>query len=197
MIRCAWLALLACLPLESQSQSGGFSELSMKNGADTTFAQYSLRLAGPDNPDKPVLWEGPLTIANGSSSCTADISLISSIYAAPGASFVIALSSSGSKAVVHFVDAASCASKWPDLKLSASRVRAQGNRLAASSVCEGGSSNEPSLCTSARVYEIGNDAPPSYLRSESYKLTRKELGVGFTGEAKVMDPRTPRAIIVH
>jgi hypothetical protein len=197
MTRCTLVAILATISLAAQGQSGGFRELPMKNGEDTTFGQYAVRLAGPDNPDKPLLWEGPLTIASGGSSCTADVSLVSSVYAAPSASFMIVLSSSGSKAIAHFVEAASCASKWPDLKLSASNVRIEGNRVLAFPTCENGSSNEPALCASARVYAIANEAPPLYLRSESYKLTRKELGVGFTGEARVMDTLTPRAIIVH
>ena len=197
MIRCALLAILASIPLTLQGQSGGFRELPMKNSGDTTFGQYVIRLAGPDNPAKPVLWEGPLAIASGSSSCTAAVSLVSAIYAAPDASFFIVLSTSGSKAIVHFIEAASCGARWPELKLSASTVRVEGKRLAASPACESPGSNEPSLCTAARVYQIGQDAPPAYLRAESFKLTRKELGVGFTGEARVLDPRTPKAMIVH
>lgn len=197
MMRGALLAILASIALTLQGQPGGFRELPMKNGEGTAFEQYVLRLAGPDNPDKPVLWEGPLTVASGSASCTANVSLVSAIYAAPDSPFFIVLATSGSKAMVHFIEAASCAARWPELRFSASNVRVGGKRLAALPACESGGSNEPSLCTSARVYEIGPDAPPAYRRTESFNLTRKELGVGFTGEARVLDPRTRKALIVH
>jgi hypothetical protein len=64
-------------------------------------------------------------------------------------------------------------------------------------MCEGGGNNAPALCTSGRVFLIQDAAPPRYLKSASYKLTAKELGVGFSGEARVIDARTPRAMIVH
>ena len=53
------------------------------------------------------------------------------------------------------------------------------------------------LCTSARVYRLRDNSPPLYLNAASYRATAAELGVGFTGEAQVMDPRTPRAMVVH
>jgi hypothetical protein len=143
------------------------------------------------------MWQGPLTISSGSASCTADLSLVTAVYADPGRGFVIVLTSSGSNAITHFVDLASCAEKWPAIKRAASDVKVEGNRLSFLPVCEGGGNNAPADCTSARVYLIQDDAAPSYLRSASYKLTEKELGVGFVGEAKVMDPRTSRAKIAQ
>ena len=193
-MKCTFIAALA---LAVSAQSGGFHPLPMESGKDTPFEQYAFRLAEPDNADKPTVWQGPLKISSGSGSCTADVSLVTAIYTAPGNSFAIVLSSSGSNAIANFIELASCASKWPTIKRAASAATVAGNRLTFSSVCEGGAKNAPALCTSARVYLIRDDSPPAYLKAASYQATARELGVGFTGEAQVMDPRTPRAMIVH
>jgi hypothetical protein len=197
MIRQFLIAVLACLSIATRAQTGGFQPLPIENGKDTNFGQYTLHLAEPDSADKPTMWQGPLTVSTGSASCTADVSLVTAIYVAPARSFVIVLSTSGSNAIANFIELASCASKWPPIKRAASAVTVEGNRVAFSSVCEGGARNAPALCTSARVYLIPNESPPAYLKGASYRLTAKELGVGFTGEARIMDPRTPRAMIVH
>jgi len=197
MIRHLLFVILGCLPATACAQAGGFQPLTMQAGKDTVFGQYSLRLADPDNPEKPTMWQGPLTISSGSASCSADLSLVTAVYGAPGRAFVTVITSSGSSAIAHFIELASCAEKWPAIKRAASDVKVAGNRLSFLPVCEGGASNAPAHCTSARVYVLQEDAPPSYLRSASFKLTEKELGVGFIGEAKVMDPHTPRAMIVH
>jgi len=197
MNRLLHIATVAWLSLAAGAQSGSFQQLPMENGKDTSFDRYALRLAEPDNPEKPTIWQGPLTVSNGSTSCTADVSLVTAIYAAPSRSFVIVLAISGSNTFANFIDLASCAAKWPPIKRAASAVTVAGNRLSFMPVCEGGSKNAPALCTSARVFLIQDAAPPLYLKSASYKLTSKELGVGFSGEARVIDARTPRAMVVH
>jgi hypothetical protein len=197
MIRAVLMAALGCLPLAARTQSGGFQPLPMESAKATTFKQYTLRLAGPDKSDKPTMWEGPLTVSSGGASCSVDISLVNEVYAATGRDFVIVLSTSGSNAIVNFIELQSCASKWAPIKRSASTVKVVGNRVLFLAACEGGESNAPAQCTSARVYAIGNDSPPAYLRSESYRQTAKDVGVGFTGEARVMNPHSPRAMVVH
>ena len=191
------LATIALLPLAARGQGSGFQPLVMQPDKDTAVAQYRLRLADPDNAEKPAMWQGPLTIASGGGSCTAGVSLVTAIYAAPGRDFVIVLSSSGSNAVAQFVGLGSCAEKWPAIKRAATSVRVAGNRISFLPACEGGGKNAPALCTSARVYVMQAGRPPLYRRVLSYKLTEKELGVGFVGEAKIMDPRSARAIVVH
>ena len=192
-----FVAALICLALAVHAQSNGFRPLPAQNATDMVFEQYQLHLADPDKPDKPAMWQGPLTISAAGVSCTADISLITAVYAAPGHSFVIVLSTSGSNATAHFVDAASCADKWPPIKHAAASAQVEGSRLSFSATCEGGAPNSPFLCTAARVFAIRDASPPLFLKVSSYKLTEKELGVGFSGEARVIDPRTPRALIVH
>lgn len=197
MIRGLLCAIIGAVSVGSAAQSGGFQPLSMEAGKDTAVGQYSLRLADPDNADKPTKWQGPLTISLGSASCTADISLVTTVYATQDQAFVIVVSSSGSNAIAHFIELASCSEKWPPVKRAASSVRVQGNRLSFMPTCEGGGKNAPALCTSARVYAVHGDSPPTYFRLDSYRLTEKELGVGFVGEARVMNPHSSRAIVVH
>lgn len=197
MIRRLLPVLLSTVAVAATAQSAGFQPLPMRPGQDTAVAQYSLRLAEPDNPDKPTLWQGPLTISHDGASCTADVSLVTSVYGDAERSFVIVLTSSGSNAVAQFIELASCAEKWPAIKRSASSVKIARNRLSFLPACEGGGKNAPASCSSARVYLIQKDAPPVYRRLESYRLTEKEVGVGFVGEARVVDPHTPRAMVVH
>ncbi len=197
MIRSLIFSILISLSAAASAQSGGFQPLTMLNGKDTELGNFALRLAEPDNPDKPTMWQGPLIISAQGASCTAKVSLVTALYAAPGRSFVIVLTTSGSSIIAHFIELASCADRWPPIKRAAAGVRVAANRLSFLPVCEGGGTNAPALCTSAHVYVIRNGTPPSYVRFDSYKLTAKDLGVGFTGEARVMDPRTPRAMIVH
>jgi len=197
MIRHLLFSIPVFLSAVASGQPGGFQPLTMQSAMGTPFGQYSLRLADPDNAEKPKMWQGPLTISSGTVSCTADVSLVTGVYTAPSRSFVIVLTSSGSNATAHFIELQSCAEKWPAIKHAASDVKVAGNRLSFLPTCEGGGSNQPADCTSARVYMIQNDASPSFLRAASAKLTEKELGVGFVGEAKVIDAHTPRAMIVR
>jgi hypothetical protein len=196
-MRRIYIAIVVCVAVAAHAQSFGFQPLPMVNGKDTVFEQYALRLAGPDNANKPTMWQGPLTISDGKPSCTADLSLVTGVYAAPGWDYVLVLSTSGSNAIVHFIELKSCAAKWPAIKRAASAINVEGSRLSFSAECESAGKNAPSQCTSARVYELNEDAPPAFLKPESFKLTRKEIGVGFSGEARIIDPRTPRALIVH
>ena len=57
---------IAALALAVSAQSGGFQPLPMQSGKDTAFERYALRLAEPDNADKPTVWQGPLKISAGS-----------------------------------------------------------------------------------------------------------------------------------
>src|SRR4051812_26610558 len=197
MMRRMLVGILASLQIAAFAQPGGFGQLQMQNGKETPYERYSLRLGAPDNPRNPSLWEGPLTISHGNTSCTVDVSLVTAVYAASGRGFLVVLATSGSNAIARFIDLASCASRWPLIKRPAGAVTVAGDRLPFFPACEGGGKNAPALCTAARVYRMQNDAPPAYLRSESYKLTAKDLGVAFAGEAKIMDPHTPPALIVH
>ncbi len=75
----------------------------------------TLRLADPDDPAHPTAWQGPLEIAGR---CTADLSLITAVYASPGARYLIAATYNGSERYAHFIDANNCRELWPAMQAS-------------------------------------------------------------------------------
>jgi hypothetical protein len=187
-------ALLYFAPAESP---GGFQPLVFRDQQTTRFGGHSFRLAGPDQPDKPTAWQGPLTIATGEKSCDANISLVTAVYAAQGFPYVIAITYSGSSTHVHFVTIATCATQWNTYKAYTEGVQVHDNRLSILPACESSASDAAAQCSSGRVYQLSRDSAPVILKKASLQLTREKLGVCFWGQAKVIHPRTPQATIVH
>ena len=189
-------ALYVLFALAPQEHVRGFRQLAFDNGQSTTFGAYSFRLAEPDRPDKPTAWQGPLTISSGGKSCAADVSLVTAVYAAPDAPFVVVVTYSGSNTYVHFIAIASCAAKWERIKAFTEGVRVAEDRLSILPACDSAGVKSPTRCFAARVYKLTSEAAPELLKDESFSLTKETLGVGFTGEAKVVHPKSARARIV-
>lgn len=196
-----WLSLIAlcvvaaCLAQEAQSPA--FRALHITANAGAPLGKYTLRLAEPDDPEKPTQWQGPLTIAKAGITCTADLSLVSGVYAAPAEPYVVAVSASGSSTFIHFIDLDTCAARWPPLKQFTTAVHFTPGQMQVSSNCESSGPQRPASCTSAHVFRISENMPPVLLRDESRALTRRELGVAFVGRARVSAPRTSHARLVH
>jgi hypothetical protein len=184
------------LAVAAQTEAAGFRRLEMINGKDTRLGSLGFRLSNPDDADKPTAWEGPLTISQGGKSCTADISLVTDVYASSERSYAIVVSYSGSNTFVDFINVSTCAPKWPELKAFTADLRVKGDRLSMLPGCEAGGDKLPAACSSAHVYELSSDTAPRLLKEESYKLTLQTLGVGFSGEAKVAYPKTAHARLV-
>ena len=189
------LVLFALWPPAQTEQSHGFRQLAFSNGPDVTLGAYTFHLAQPDRPEKPTAWEGPLTIAFESKSCAADVSLVTAVYAAPNAPFVVVVSYSGSNTYIHFVSISTCESQWETIKAYTEGVEVDDHRLSILPACDSKGETAPARCFGARVYRLDDDAAPKFLKDESFGLTKKKLGVGFTGEAKVMHPNSPEARI--
>lgn len=187
-------ALLYFTPAESRD---GFQPLVFNNQQATRFGGHGFHLAGPDQPDKPTAWQGPLTIATGEKSCDASVSLVTAVYAAQDFPYVIAVTYSGSSTHIHFVTIATCATQWTTYKAFTDGVQVHDNRLSILPACESSGSDAASRCSSGRVYRLSKDAAPVILRKASLQLTREKLGVGFWGQATVSHPKTPQAEIVH
>ena len=190
------LALYVLFSLAAQEHAGGFRQLAFDNGKDATFGAYSFHLAEPDRPDKPTAWQGPLTISSGGKSCEANVSLVTAVYASPDAPFLIVVTYSGSNTYVHFIASSSCAAKWERMKVFTEGVRVADDRLSILPACDSAGMRSPTHCFAARVYKLTNEAAPELLKDESFSLTKETLGVGFTGEAKVVHPKSSRARIV-
>ena len=192
-----FLYLMASLaPLASQEQTGGFRQLAFDNTQVARLGAYSFHLAEPDRPGKPTAWQGPLTISANTKSCTADVSLVTAVYASPDSPLVVVVTYSGSNTYVHFIGIADCSAKWEPMKAFTDGVRVVADRLSILPACEGAGLRSPTRCFAARAYKLSGEAPPELLQDESFNLTRQTLGVGFTGEAMVVHPKTARAHIV-
>jgi hypothetical protein len=190
------LMLYVLFSLAPQEHAGGFRQLAFDNGQNATLGAYSFHLAEPDRPDKPRAWQGPLTISSGGKSCEADVSLVTAVYASPDAPLVVVVAYSGSNTYVHFVSVSSCAAKWERMKAFTEGVRVAEDRLSILPACDGAGSTSPTQCFAARVYKLTSEAAPELLKDESFSLTKETLGVGFTGGAKVIHPKSARARIV-
>jgi hypothetical protein len=70
----------------------------------------TVQLEEPDQPDHPTAWQGPLTIVGR---CTANLSLITSVYVSRGSPYLIAITYSGSTRYARYIDAQTCRESWP------------------------------------------------------------------------------------
>jgi hypothetical protein len=189
--------LFSLLLYFTSPESGGFQRLVFHDQQATVLGSHSFRLAGPDQPDKPTAWQGPLTITSGEKSCDADVSLVTAVYGSPESPYVIVITYSGSSSYVHFVTIASCAKQWNTYKFFTNGIHVRNDRLSILPACESPATDSASQCSSGRIYKLSNDAAPVLLKKESVQLTRKSLGVGFLGKAKVAHPKTSHAEILH
>lgn len=191
------LLLSVVIFFNGTGSSDGFRPLVFHDQQPTVFGPHSFRLAGPDQPDKPTAWQGPLTIATGEKSCEADVSLVTAVYASLESPYVIVVTYSGSSTYIHFVSVATCTTQWNTNKVFTSSVQVRDDQLSVLPACESSAADAPALCSSGRVYKLSEDSAPVLLKKASIQLTKKNLGVGFFGQAKVAHPKTPQAEIVH
>lgn len=192
VLRPAGLLTVLCLAsLAARAQ--GFHHLSFQTEKDTVVAGFHLRLAEPDHPAKPTLWQGPLTVAHGSSSCQVEASLIRDVYLSAGSKVLVVISVSGSSTSVEFFRAADCSQTWPRLKAATGGVKIEGNRLTMLPACECPAPGRPCSCTAGSVYTLSEDRPSRHLTAESNALNRRLLGRSFTGTMTVAHPRVPNS----
>lgn len=180
---------IGCTPAYSQT----FQKQVFRVGQDTVVGSHRFRLEGPDNPDAPTVWEGPLRITNGKTTCESPVSLVGSVWAQSGAKFAIVVADSGSSTYVHFIDTLSCGAKWPRIKAFTEGVSIVSERIQILPGCDCGKTGAPCSCSAAQVYRLSSDAAPMLLKDESRALTKKYVGVTFSGTRKVLHPKTAQA----
>lgn len=156
-------------------------------------------LANPDNAAKPTTWEGPLEVQDSHSgtTCKADVSLISNVYASPGIDFLIVLSYSGSVRYVRYLDLRSCADRWAPLKVFSEGIEVSDDLITIQPACECPGGAEPCECSAASVLRVAANAEPAVLHEASRALTKQVLGVDFEGQRKVRKPKSPSAELVR
>jgi hypothetical protein len=156
--------------------------------------QGTVTLLDPDKPDRPTAWDGPLRIQiSPAATCEADLSLVTRVFGASGAEYLIALSYSGSMQYIHFLDLKSCREKWPMRSVYTERIDVAGDSLSVLPACECPGGSAPCVCSAAQVYRLSAARSPEPVPAAALALTRKILGVEFAGERKVLRPRTPTA----
>ena len=154
--------------------------------------QATVTLLDPNKPDRPTAWDGPLRIQlSPAATCEADLSLVTRVYGARGAEYLVGLSYSGSMQYIHFLDLKSCREKWPMRSVYSEGIDVAGDSLSVLPACESPGGSAPCVCSAAQVYRLTAAQPPEPLPAEALALTRKMLGVEFAGERKVLRPRTP------
>jgi hypothetical protein len=156
--------------------------------------QATVTLLDPDKTDRPTAWDGPLRIQlSPAATCEADLSLVTRVYGATGADYLVALSYSGSMQHIHFLDLKSCGDKWPVRSVYTERIDVAGDSLSVLPACECPGGSAPCVCSAAQIYRLSAALAPEPLPATALALTRKILGVEFAGERKVLRPRTPTA----
>ena len=156
--------------------------------------QGTVTLLDPDKPDRPTAWDGPLRIQiSPAATCEADLSLVTRVFGASGAEYLIALSYSGSMQYIHFLDLKSCREKWPMRSVYTEKIDVAGDSLSVLPACECPGGSAPCVCSAAQVYRLSAARSPELVPAAALALTRKVLGVEFAGERKVLRPRTPTA----
>lgn len=156
-----------------------------------TFQDHLLTLGEPDDSANPTAWQGPLRIDG----CQADVSLITAVYGASNAGYLVVATYSGSTRSLYFIDLATCKDLWPPVESSAGGITVGGDlaTLPAECECPGG---PLCTCTAALVFRLSAQAAPVELEEESLDATRSAIGVEFTGTRQVENPKTENARLV-
>ena len=183
--------MLVCATQAADAQS--FTKLSFQPGQDITASGYRLRLEEPDNPSKPTLWQGPLTVTHGTTQCKVDASLIRDAYLSPTAKLLVVVSISGSNTFVQFFRSENCTRAWPQIKAFTEGIKIEGTRLTVLPACECPVPDKPCSCSAGAVYRVSDNQPPRRLTTESNALNRRRLGQAFTGTKTLAHPPSPPA----
>jgi hypothetical protein len=200
------LACSACAGGDDRGTGGdlpqdyGFGRVAFTTAADPTVhtaavGRLALTLHNPDVAERPTVWEGPLEIRAASRTCIAPLELITDVYVDSPHTTALVVSYSGAATYVDFIDTAACNGRWPQIEAFTDSVRVSGDRLTIHSACVGDASR--SQCFATQVYTLAPTMPPALRDEESRSLTKAELGVEFTGDAYVAEPRTANARLLE
>ena len=162
-----------------------------------TVAAKELTLESPDDAQHPTVWDSALQVTDTHTkrSCTTEPWLVRKIYAPGDAAVAVLLHYSGSMSYIDFVDLETCKPKYPRLEVYTESIQVSYNQIAIFPGCEctDAPANTACQCQAARVYRLGPDYRPVLDTKESLSLTRRHLGVTFTGEGWVYKPKTAQA----
>lgn len=158
-----------------------------------------LTLEDPDNPRSPTAWDSPIAVTNIKSGklCKTDNWIVSSVYAGYDGKVAVVVAINAAMRDIHFVDLASCRSIYPSITVYSDEVQISYNQIAIFPGCECTDKTKTHCqCQAARVYRLGSDYRPLLDEKESLSLTKRYLGVEFTGERWVSRPMMPQAKLI-
>lgn len=158
-----------------------------------------LTLEDPDNAQFPTAWDSPLTVTDVKSgkSCKTDSWIVSSVYAGNDGKMAVVIATNAAMRDIHFVDLATCRSLYPSITVYSDEIQISYNQIALFPGCECTDKTKTNCqCQAARVYRLGLDNQPVLDEKESLALTKRYLGVEFTGERRVSKPMLPEAKLI-
>lgn len=192
---CAFALLLSTTVAQAGGGTAPLSWEPVRIGATpSAVGPLTISVDQPNDASHPTVWDGPIHVKDSrrASSCVVNASLITAVYVSPEASSLMVLSYSGSTRSVEFWSLRPC-KKTKSLSGFSEGVELRGDRLVMNPGCECSAPDEACSCSAGRVYLAVPGKSPKLLPSESRALTRKVLGVGFTGNGKVLHPKSPQA----
>lgn len=190
--------LVAALAVEASGASAlAFHPVEI-DGSAAAVGNHALELVGPDAPQAPTLWKGPIRVrSKGHLRCTLDAELIAGLYADSAGRALLVVSQSGANTYLSVFDLEDCARAATSEALFTEGIEVSGTRIEVRAGCECTGSSEICACSAAKVLHVDDNLAMREDVGASRALTRAQLGVTFEGEARVADPGSPGARIVE
>lgn len=155
------------------------SSKASNSAAKTTWQHKNseIILYGPDNPDKPIVWQGPLEIKNKTGTNQYDVQLADRLYIIDDILFT--LSYSGSNHYLDMIDLTNLSHRVKSRPISSGRLVIDKQFITIQPTCEC-VENDICHCNAAQVLSW-NRKGITHNKAKSRKLTKKLLGTGFEG----------------
>lgn len=119
----------------------------------------TLVLHQPEPFNPPSAWSGPVELRNGARPCKADFVVVTDVYAAGSAPYLVLVTFSKNENIVRFMDASTCREAHKPIRAASEAITVSGNRLEIKPACA-----DPARCGNPQVYELFPDASPRLQR---------------------------------
>jgi hypothetical protein len=176
-------------PKPSADSAGPLQSIDFVTADGHTFtaavAGKRLSLEDPDEPVAPTVWDSPLQVIDipSGKSCQTESWLINRVYTGFDGKAAVVVAVNAARRDIHFVDLATCKSRYPMINAYTAEIQVSYNQIALFPGCEcNDQAKTRCLCQAARVYRLAPDYRPTLYDQASRALTRRYLGVEFTGE---------------
>lgn len=175
-----FFSLVCVASLASKAQALELTAAAATTSATKTTWQHKnleIILYGPDNPNKPIVWEGPLQIKNKSKTSHYDTQLADQLYIVNDVLFI--LSYSGSNHYLDVINLTSLSHLVKTRSISSSNIEIDQKLITVQPACEC-IENDICHCNAAQVFNW-NMKGITHNKTKSLALTKKLLGAAFDG----------------